>query len=183
MSIIVNHLTYTYGIETPDEKRAINDVSFAIQDGEYIGLLGHTGSGKSTLVQLLTGLLTPQSGSVYYNGADIFDRDYDKKKLRSEVGLIFQYPEHQIFEVDDIIEDIYANEKDLNKMTLSALVKEIHAERLKTTTPSPEQREQMVERMAIDLRVKPNKVESIYDEVEELEKEYQNSCRDRDCAD
>ncbi len=100
MSIIVDHLTYTYGIETPDEKRAINDVSFAIQDGEYIGLLGHTGSGKSTLVQLLTGLLTPQSGSVYYNGADIFDRDYDKKKLRSEVGLIFQYPEHQIFEVD-----------------------------------------------------------------------------------
>ncbi|MCQ2821029.1 MAG: hypothetical protein MJ252_27540 [archaeon] len=81
--------------------------------------------------------------------------------------------------VDDIIEDIYANEKDLNKMTLTALIKEIHAERLKTTTPSPEQREQMVERMAIDLRVKPNKVESIYDEVEELEKEYQKNNKNK----
>ncbi|MCR5107028.1 MAG: energy-coupling factor transporter ATPase [Lachnospiraceae bacterium] len=100
MSIIVDHLSYVYGKSTAYEVRAVDDVSFCINEGEYIGLLGQTGSGKSTLIQNLNGLLKPEEGSVYYDGADIFDKEYDRKKLRSNVGLVFQYPEHQLFEAD-----------------------------------------------------------------------------------
>ncbi|HAG70486.1 MAG TPA: energy-coupling factor transporter ATPase [Lachnospiraceae bacterium] len=100
MSIIVNHLSYIYNQGTVYELKALSDVSFKIDDSEYIGLLGATGSGKSTLVQVLNGLITPSEGSVYYNGEDIFERDYDRKQLRSRVGLVFQYPEHQLFEAD-----------------------------------------------------------------------------------
>ena len=79
---------------------ALRDVSLVIPDGQFIGLIGHTGSGKSTLVQHLNGLLAPTEGSVYFNGEDIHEKGYDKKKLRSKVGLVFQYPEHQLFETD-----------------------------------------------------------------------------------
>lgn len=82
------------------EVRALSDVSFKIEDGEFIGVIGHTGCGKSTLMQLLNGILKPSSGEIYYNGQDISDDDFDKKLLRSKVGLVFQYPEHQLFEVD-----------------------------------------------------------------------------------
>ena len=82
------------------ESRALDDVSLIINEGEFIGLIGHTGSGKSTLVQHLNGLLKPTKGEVYYNGQDISDPEFDRKKLRSEVGLVFQYPEHQLFEAD-----------------------------------------------------------------------------------
>ncbi|MBO4678182.1 MAG: energy-coupling factor transporter ATPase [Lachnospiraceae bacterium] len=100
MSIIVNHLTYRYNPGTAMEQTALDDINLKIEDGEFIGLIGHTGSGKSTLVQQLNGLLKPTSGGVYVDGADIGDDGYDLKKLRSEVGLVFQYPEHQLFEVD-----------------------------------------------------------------------------------
>ncbi|MCM1048989.1 MAG: energy-coupling factor transporter ATPase [Clostridiales bacterium] len=100
MPLILNHVNYVYGEDTPLAVHALNDVNLVIPDGQFIGLIGHTGSGKSTLVQHLNGLLKPTSGEIYFNGEDIHDADYDKKKLRSKVGLVFQYPEHQLFEVD-----------------------------------------------------------------------------------
>lgn len=100
MSIIVNHVSYRYNPGTPMESTALKDVNLVIGDGEFIGLIGHTGSGKSTLVQHLNGLLTPTEGEIYYNGRDISDSDFSGKELRSEVGLVFQYPEHQLFETD-----------------------------------------------------------------------------------
>lgn len=100
MSIILDHVNYVYEAGTAMEFAALKDVNLVIPEGQFIGLIGHTGSGKSTLVQHLNGLLAPTSGHVYYNGADIHDHDYNKKELRSKVGLVFQYPEHQLFEID-----------------------------------------------------------------------------------
>lgn len=105
MAILVNQLEYRYHKGTSSEKTALHDVTLQIGDGEMIGLIGRTGSGKSTLIQHLNGLLRPTGGSVYYNGADIFDKDYSLKELRSRVGLVFQYPEHQLFE-QTVIEDV-----------------------------------------------------------------------------
>ena len=87
------------------ESVAVDDVSLEIKDGEFIGLIGHTGSGKSTLVQHLNGILKPTSGGVYYEGRDVHDGDFDLKILRSNVGLVFQYPEHQLFETD-VLKDV-----------------------------------------------------------------------------
>lgn len=112
MSIILDHVDYVYGGDTALAVRALNDVSLVIPDGQFIGLIGHTGSGKSTLVQHLNGLLKPTGGHIYFNGEDIHDSDYDKKKLRSKVGLVFQYPEHQLFEVD-VFSDVCFGPKNL----------------------------------------------------------------------
>lgn len=100
MPLILDHVNYVYGGDTELAVHALKDVNLVIPDGQFIGLIGHTGSGKSTLVQHLNGLLRPTSGAIYFNGEDIHDSDYDKKKLRSKVGLVFQYPEHQLFEID-----------------------------------------------------------------------------------
>lgn len=100
MSLIVNHVNYIYGEKTVMELKALDDVSFQIGKGEFIGVIGHTGCGKSTLMQLLNGILKPASGEIFFDGQDIWDDDFDKKMLRSKVGLVFQYPEHQLFEVD-----------------------------------------------------------------------------------
>lgn len=100
MPLILDHVNYVYGGDIELAVHALNDVNLVIHDGQFIGLIGHTGSGKSTLVQHLNGLLKPTSGAIYFNGEDIHDADYDKKKLRSKVGLVFQYPEHQLFEID-----------------------------------------------------------------------------------
>ena len=112
MSIIADHLSYIYGAGTTFEVKALDDVSFKIDDGEYVGLMGHTGSGKSTLVQHLNGLLKPSSGTVYVDGEDICERDYDIKKLRGRVGLVFQYPEYQLFE-EDVFSDVCFGPKNL----------------------------------------------------------------------
>ena len=112
MSIILNHVNYVYDGDTEIPVKALDDVSLKIEDGEFIGLIGHTGSGKSTLVQHLNGLIKPTSGGVYYNGEDIHDGDYDLKTLRSKVGLVFQYPEHQLFEVD-VFSDVCFGPKNL----------------------------------------------------------------------
>ena len=88
------------------------NVSFAIEDGEFIGLIGHTGSGKSTLIQHLNGLLKATSGHIYYNGKDIYEAGYDMRELRKNVGLVFQYPEHQLFETD-IFKDVCFGPKNL----------------------------------------------------------------------
>ena len=100
MPIIVDHLNCIYEQGTNMEVAALKDINLVIPDGQFIGLIGHTGSGKSTLVQHLNGLIEATSGTVYFNGEDIYDKDYDRKKLRSKVGLVFQYPEHQLFETD-----------------------------------------------------------------------------------
>lgn len=105
MSIIVNHVNYFYGQGTEFEQQALKDVSLSIEDGEFLGIIGHTGSGKSTLIQHLNGLLQPSSGGIYYNGRDIHDGDFSKKELRSHVGLVFQYPEYQLFETT-VFEDV-----------------------------------------------------------------------------
>lgn len=98
MSIILDKVNYYYSPGTAYEKHALKGVSLEIKDGEFIGLIGHTGSGKSTLIQHLNGLVRATSGSIYYNGQDIYDGDFKMKELRSKVGLVFQYPEHQLFE-------------------------------------------------------------------------------------
>lgn len=105
MSILLNEVEYVYGKGTVFEKVALYDVSLKIEDGEFIGLIGHTGSGKSTLIQHMNGLLVPTDGGVYYNGEDINDKGYSKKKLRGKVSIVFQYPEQQLFEktvLDDV---------------------------------------------------------------------------------
>lgn len=98
MSIIVNELEYVYSPGTAFERKALKNINLEIKDGEFIGIIGHTGSGKSTLIQQLNGLLKPTSGGIFYNGRDINDGDFSKKDLRSKVGLVFQYPEYQLFE-------------------------------------------------------------------------------------
>ena len=100
MSIKAVDLNYVYGNGTAFEQHALFDVNFEIQDGEFVGIIGHTGSGKSTLIQHLNGLIKASSGALYYNGENIYQDKYDMKKLRSKVGLVFQYPEHQLFEID-----------------------------------------------------------------------------------
>lgn len=98
MSIILDKVNYIYSEKTAYQAHALKNISLKIDDGEFIGMIGHTGSGKSTLIQHLNGLLKATSGGIYYNGQDIYDEDYNRVKLRSKVGLVFQYPEHQLFE-------------------------------------------------------------------------------------
>lgn len=112
MSLILDHVNYIYGDDTALAVHALKDINLVIPKGQFIGLIGHTGSGKSTLVQHLNGLIRPTSGAVYYNGEDVHDKDYDKKKLRSQVGLVFQYPEHQLFELD-VFKDVCFGPKNL----------------------------------------------------------------------
>lgn len=112
MPLILDHVNYVYGEDTELAVHALRNVNLVIPDGQFIGLIGHTGSGKSTLVQHLNGLIKPTSGAIYFNGEDIHDADYNKKKLRSKVGLVFQYPEHQLFEVD-VFTDVCFGPKNL----------------------------------------------------------------------
>ena len=100
MSIELKNVTYTYSPGTAYESHALKDVSLVIPDGQFIGIIGHTGSGKSTLIQHLNGLIKGTSGAIYYNGENIYQDGYDMRALRSQVGLVFQYPEHQLFEID-----------------------------------------------------------------------------------
>ncbi len=96
--LILDHVSYKYSPDTAYEIKALDDVSLSIKEGEFIGIIGHTGSGKSTLVQHLNGLIKATEGGIYYRGQDIYDNDYDIKDLRTQVGMVFQYPEHQLFE-------------------------------------------------------------------------------------
>ncbi len=99
MSIKLEHVTYTYSPGTAYEIHALKDVSLEIPQGQFLGVIGHTGSGKSTLIQHFNGLMRPTSGRVLYNGADIWGENYKLRELRFHVGLVFQYPEHQLFEI------------------------------------------------------------------------------------
>ena len=100
MPIILDKVSHIYGADTAMAVKALDNISLVIPDGQFIGLIGHTGSGKSTLVQHLNGLMKATSGNIYFNGEDIDEEDFNKKMLRSKVGLVFQYPEHQLFETD-----------------------------------------------------------------------------------
>ncbi|MCI9490913.1 MAG: energy-coupling factor transporter ATPase [Dorea sp.] len=100
MSIRLENLNYVYSPGTAYEKHALKDVSLTIPHGEFVGIIGHTGSGKSTLIQHLNGLIRATSGQIYYNEENIYQDGYNMKELRSQVGLVFQYPEHQLFEID-----------------------------------------------------------------------------------
>ena len=98
------------------KKKALDEISLEIPDGQFIGIIGHTGSGKSTLIQHLNGLLKATGGAVYYNGENIYQEGYDMRMLRSKVGLVFQYPEHQLFEVD-VFSDVCFGPKNLGLST------------------------------------------------------------------
>ena len=112
MPIIVDQVNYVYSPDTAYEKHALKNIDLVINDGEFIGLIGHTGSGKSTLIQHLNGLMKATSGSIYYNGENIYDKGYNMKMLRSKVGLVFQYPEHQLFETT-VYKDVCFGPKNL----------------------------------------------------------------------
>ena len=105
MPIRIEHLSYIYGEGTSFEKKALDDISLEIGDGEFIGLIGHTGSGKSTLIQHLNGLNKASSGRILVDGEDIRSEGYSLKKLRGKVGLVFQYPEYQLFEAE-VLKDV-----------------------------------------------------------------------------
>lgn len=126
MSILVHELEHIYSQGTAYEKKAIYNVNLKIEDGEFVGLIGHTGSGKSTLIQHLNGLLKPTKGGIYYNGEDISDKDFSLKKLRSKVGLVFQYPEHQLFE-NTVIDDVQFGPKNIGMEPLQVELKSFDA--------------------------------------------------------
>lgn len=105
MPIVMDNVTYTYGQKTPFEKTAIKDISLTINEGEFVGIIGHTGSGKSTLVQHLNGLIHPTAGKVLVNSVDVGAKSVEARNMRHAVGMVFQYPEHQLFE-ETIAKDI-----------------------------------------------------------------------------
>ena len=112
MSIKLEHVNYIYGEGTAYEKHALKDIKLEIPDGQFLGIIGHTGSGKSTLIQHLNGLIKATSGVIYYSGENIYAEGYSMKELRSHVGLVFQYPEYQLFE-EDVLSDVCFGPKNL----------------------------------------------------------------------
>ncbi|WP_448903530.1 energy-coupling factor transporter ATPase [Eubacterium sp.] len=105
MGIRLENVCYTYGSDTTSEIKALNNVNLKINKGEFVAIIGHTGSGKSTLIQHFNGLERPKSGNVFYNDENIYENNYDLRKLRCKVGLVFQYPEHQLFE-ETVLKDV-----------------------------------------------------------------------------
>ena len=112
MSIKIKNVNYTYSEGTAYEMHALKNINLEIPDGQFVGLIGHTGSGKSTLTQHLNGLTKATSGKIYFNGKDIYGENFSMKELRSKVGLVFQYPEHQLFEID-VLTDVCFGPKNL----------------------------------------------------------------------
>ena len=119
------HLTQIYGEGTPFQRTAVNDISFEVYENEFVGVIGHTGSGKSTLIQMLNGLMKPTSGTVSFRGEDIWAKKYNRRLLRANVGLVFQYPEYQLFE-ETVEKDIAFGPRnmDLSEDEIQARVKE-----------------------------------------------------------
>ena len=112
--IEVRHLTHTYSVGTPFQRDAVHDVSFTVEKGEFLGIIGHTGSGKSTLIQHLNGLLRPTSGEVLLSGRDIWAEPRKIRSVRFRVGLVFQYPEYQLFE-ETVYKDIAFGPSNMGK--------------------------------------------------------------------
>ena len=112
MSIVLENINYNYSEDTAYKVQALKDINLTINEGEFIGIIGHTGSGKSTLIQHINGLIKATSGTIYYNEKNIYEEGYNMKELRSKVGLVFQYPEHQLFETT-IFDDVCFGPKNL----------------------------------------------------------------------
>ena len=112
MPITADHLTYVYGGNKKLKTTAVDDISVSIDDGQFIGLIGHTGSGKTTFLQLLSGLIKPESGTVLIDGEDIFAKNFNLHSIRGKVGIVFQYPEHQLFE-ETVFKDVCFGPKNL----------------------------------------------------------------------
>lgn len=119
LQIIFDHVNYVYSSGMSFEKHALKDINLKIEKGEFIGLIGHTGSGKSTLIQHMNGLIKATSGKIYFNGENIYDKNYNMRTLRSKVGLVFQYPEHQLFETT-VFKDVNFGPKNLGLDKLEA---------------------------------------------------------------
>ncbi|MBQ4069166.1 MAG: energy-coupling factor transporter ATPase [Lachnospiraceae bacterium] len=122
MSIKLENVNYIYEDGTINRFRALKDINLEVNDGEFVGLIGHTGSGKSTLIQHFNGLVKPTEGVVSYNGEDIFGEKYNRKNLRLEVGLVFQYPEHQLFEAE-VLQDVAFGPRNQGLSEKEALIK------------------------------------------------------------
>ena len=135
MPIIVKNASYTYGKGTPFEKKALDNISLTIQDGDFIALIGHTGSGKSTLIQLFNGLLKPDVGTVEVDGVDLWENKTNLKKVRNSVGIVFQYPEYQLFE-ETVYKDIAYGPKNFGKTDEE--IKDIIDEVIRLVGLSPE---------------------------------------------
>lgn len=135
MALKVDDITYVYDVGTAMSVNALNHISVEIPDGQFIGLVGHTGSGKSTFVQMLNGLLPPTTGHIYWDGQDIQGDGFDRKRLRANVGLVFQYPENQLFE-SDVITDVMFGPKNLG---LSEEEQKKHAEDALRSVGLPEE--------------------------------------------
>lgn len=145
MAIIkTENLTYTYSQGTPFEKTAVDNVQLEIEGGELIGIIGHTGSGKSTLIQHFNGLIRPTSGKIYIDGQDIWDKSVKIRDIRFKVGLVFQYPEYQIFE-ETVYKDISFGPKNMG------LTEEETDKRVRETAKLLEIPEDMLERSPFEL--------------------------------
>ena len=144
MAINIEHLSYVYGDDTTLAVKALDDINFTIPDGQFIGIIGHTGSGKSTLMQHLNGLLKGSSGRILFDGQDIYAKDYQLKDLRRQVGLVFQYPEHQLFEID-VFSDVCFGPKNLG------LSKEDISERAKNALEAVGMPEELYDQSPFDL--------------------------------
>ncbi len=142
--IETKNLTYTYGKDTPFEKDAIRDVTLSIEEGEFLGVIGHTGSGKSTLVQHLNGLLRPTSGTVLFQGEDIWKEPKEIRKIRFQIGMVFQYPEYQLFE-ETVFKDISFGPKNMG------LPEEEIKERVHSAARFAGLREELLEKSPFDL--------------------------------
>lgn len=144
MAIKLKDVTHVYNPESPFEKEALSDVSLHIPKGQFVGLIGHTGSGKSTLIQHLNGLMKPTSGTIYINGKDIHSKEIELKDIRQEVGLVFQYPEYQLFEMS-IYKDVAFGPKNMG------LSEEEIKERVNTALAMVNIKEEMFEKSPFEL--------------------------------
>ena len=129
------NLIYTYGVGTPFEKTAVQDVSIAVEKGEFVGVIGHTGSGKSTLIQMLNGLIRPTGGQVLLNGQDIWEKPKEIRRVRFQVGMVFQYPEYQLFE-ETVLKDIMFGPKNMGLFDEEAMERAKEAARFTDLKPS-----------------------------------------------
>ena len=129
------NLIYTYGVGTPFKKTAVQDVSIAVEKGEFVGVIGHTGSGKSTLIQMLNGLIRPTGGQVLLNGQDIWEEPKEIRRVRFQVGMVFQYPEYQLFE-ETVLKDIMFGPKNMGLSDEEAMERAKEAARFTDLKPS-----------------------------------------------